>query len=77
MFVRTGEVAQGMIENAIQIDFNASDFESKIAALDKDKEYLMYCRSGNRSGRACKMMQKKGFKNLYNLEKGYSAWPYK
>ena len=50
--VRTdSEVAEGMIEGAIQIDINGSDFDSKIAALDKNKEYIIYCRSGGRSGR--------------------------
>jgi rhodanese-related sulfurtransferase len=76
--VRTAEeVAQGSIEGAEVIDFYGDDFRQKIEALDKDKTYLVYCRSGGRSGKTCKMMQEIGFTNLYNLEGGYSNWPYK
>lgn len=73
--VRTPEeTAQGMIEGAIQLDFRSPDFESEIEKLDKDKTYLIYCRSGNRSGKTCALMAKKGYKNLYNLAGGYIAW---
>ncbi len=53
-----------------------SSFAQKVAALDKDKTYFVYCRSGNRSGNACEMMSKDGFKNLYNLSGGMMNWPY-
>jgi len=73
--VRTpGEVAQGIIEGATVIDFFANDFQTQISALDKDKNYFVYCRSGNRSGQACQMMDQLGFKNLVNLEGGILAW---
>jgi len=76
--VRTDEeVAQGIIEGAIQIDIYGSDFGAKIDALDKSKEYLVYCRSGGRSVTACEKMQEKGFTQLNNLLGGYSSWPYK
>ena len=73
--VRTPEeTAEGMIEGAGQLDFEAANFEAEVAKLDKSKTYLIYCRSGNRSGQACKLMAEKGFKNLYNLKGGYIAW---
>lgn len=73
--VRTPEeTAQGMIEGASEIDYKAEGFEAKIDQLDKEKTYLIYCRSGNRSGKACKLMAEKGFKKLYNLSGGYLAW---
>ncbi|MDA9773415.1 rhodanese-like domain-containing protein [Saprospiraceae bacterium] len=76
--IRTNEeIAAGKIEGAIQIDFRASDFNSKIDALDKSKEYLVYCAAAGRSTKACKTMQKKGFTNVGNLLGGYGAWPYK
>jgi len=37
----------------------------------------VYCRSGNRSGEAKKIMTLMGFKAVYNLKGGYSNWPYK
>jgi rhodanese-related sulfurtransferase len=39
-----------------------------------DKNYYIYCRSGARSSRACKIMGKAGFKNLYNLKGGILSW---
>ncbi len=73
--VRTPEeFAGGHIENAINIDYYASTFESDINALDKDKEYLIYCRSGNRSGQALDIMEDLGFQEVYDLGGGINAW---
>lgn len=72
--VRTpGEFSSGTIKGAKNIDFMAADFARKIEQLDKSKEYFLFCRSGNRSGRACEMMTAKGFK-AYNLAGGIGAW---
>ncbi|MBX2872440.1 MAG: rhodanese-like domain-containing protein [Saprospiraceae bacterium] len=68
------EVAAGKIEGALEIDVLADDFEQKIQALEKDKTYLVYCKAGSRSARACKVMEKSGFNDLYNLKGGYTAW---
>jgi len=68
------EIKQGKIGNAIEIDFKSNDFDKKIAELDRDKTYLVYCAGGYRSSKACKNMSKKGFTKLYNLEGGYSSW---
>lgn len=73
--VRTPEeVAAGKIEGALEIDVLADDFEQKIQNLEKDKTYLVYCKAGSRSARACKVMEKAGFQDLYNLKGGYTAW---
>jgi len=73
--VRTpGETKDGMIENAIEIDFMADTFDGKIDKLDKSKEYLVYCKSGGRSAKASTKMLKKGFSNVTNMEGGYSSW---
>lgn len=73
--VRTpGETAEGMIEGAIEIDYRGSEFAEKINQLDKEKTYLVYCKSGGRSGQACQMMKKAGFREFYNLDGGYTAW---
>ena len=73
--VRTpGEFAEGYIEGARMIDFQGGSFETEIASLDKNATYAVYCRSGNRSGQAVKIMQDAGFRNLYNLEGGVIDW---
>ncbi len=68
------ETAEGMIEGAIEIDVKAVDFKEKIKALDKDKKYLVYCRSGKRSVTACNAMEESGFEKLVNLKGGFKAW---
>ena len=40
----------------------------------KDKELIIYCRSGNRSGQACMMLETMGFTNVINLTGGMLAW---
>jgi rhodanese-related sulfurtransferase len=47
---------------------------SKVEALDKNQEYLVYCKAGSRSTLACEKMQALGFKALYNLEGGYDGF---
>ncbi len=72
--VRTaGECQAGMIPNALHIDIMSGQFASKIQELDKDKTYLVYCRSGNRSASACGAMESQGFTNCYNLIGGVGA----
>lgn len=40
----------------------------------KDKEIICYCRSGNRSGQACLLLETFGFTNIKNLQGGMLAW---
>ena len=73
--VRTDrEFAMGHIRGAAQIDFYRNDFREELAKLDPNVPVYVYCRSGNRSGQAAKMMKSMGFKTVYNLEGGMSAW---
>lgn len=48
-------------------DISSSEFERKISDLDKSENYYLYCRSGNRSGKAAKRMRQQGFENVYNV----------
>lgn len=73
--VRTkDEFADGHIAGAINIDVNDPQFDQKIAKLKRDVPYLVQCRSGARSTRACEKMTGLGFNELYNLEGGILAW---
>lgn len=40
----------------------------------KDQEVICYCRSGNRSGQACLMLETAGFRDVKNLAGGMNAW---
>ena len=74
--VRTPEeVEEGYIPKSTNIDFYLGpDFLKEIENLDKSKNYYVYCRSGNRSGQACAIMNSVGFENAYNLEGGFMNW---
>ena len=61
------EFAQGHLEGAELIDFNAGDLEAALTELDPDAEYVVYCRSGNRSSQAVAMMEDAGFTNVSDL----------
>lgn len=66
--VRTAEEhAAGHLEGAVLLDFNVGELSAAIPNLDPDAEYLVYCRSGNRSGKAIALMEQAGFTDLTNL----------
>ena len=58
------EFAAGHVVGAINIDVDGADFESRIADLDTDQPYLVYCRSGNRSALAAEQMENVGIKDI-------------
>jgi rhodanese-related sulfurtransferase len=69
------EFNEGFIANAINIDIHrGQDFVTEIEALDKNKKYYVYCRSGMRSAKACEIMNQLGFENTYNLNGGILEW---
>ncbi len=70
----TGELSSGVIPKSIHINVMESSFATKVKELDRTKTYVMYCRSGLRSARACQIMAKNEFKDLYNLKGGLIAW---
>lgn len=73
--VRTpGEFADGHITGASNLNVLNASFASNIQKMDKSKTYLVYCRSGNRSGKAMQQMKNAGFTKIYNLAGGVKAW---
>lgn len=73
--VRTPEeFVEKHLTGATNIDFNNSSFEQSVNALDKNKPVFLYCLSGGRSSSAMDVLEKVGFKEIYNLEGGIMAW---
>jgi rhodanese-related sulfurtransferase len=73
--VRTpAEYASGHLPKAQNIDIEGSDFATRIAALDKNATYAVYCRSGKRSATALEQMARADFKHAYDLTGGIGAW---
>jgi rhodanese-related sulfurtransferase len=74
--VRTpDEFAGGTIPGALNVDFFSTSFTQKVDKLDKSATYFVFCRSGNRSGQACKIMHQMGF-DVRNLSGGIGAYPF-
>ncbi|MDG1785587.1 MAG: rhodanese-like domain-containing protein [Ilumatobacter sp.] len=73
--VRTpAEFAEGHIEGAVMIDFYRDDFASELAKLDPNVPYVLYCRSGNRSGQTGALMTALGFSAVDDVDGGIIAW---
>lgn len=73
--VRTpAEFASGHLPEARNIDIGAPDFATRLAELDKNASYAVYCKSGNRSGVALEQMTAAGISHAYDLAGGIGAW---
>lgn len=73
--VRTPEeYSAGHLEKAINLNYYHATFRHELERLNRTKIYLIYCRSGIRSGRGWILMQEMGFQQAYNLVGGVEAW---
>ena len=73
--VRTKEeCSESKIPGSLNIDYYSENFKDNLDSLDKNLNYYIYCRSGNRSGKTVIILREKGFKSVYNLEGGILAW---
>ena len=73
--VRTAaEFASGTLPGGRNLDVTTGQLQAALPTLDKNKEYFVFCRSGNRSGSACQLLSAQGYK-AYNLAGGIGAWP--
>ena len=71
--VRTAEeYAGGHAPKAVNLPLDA--LEKDLSGLDKDKPVYVICQTGRRSQKGSEILQKAGFKNIYNVEGGTSAW---
>jgi len=68
------EYQAGHLKDSTLINFYDADFSEKLNQLDKNKTYLIYCRSGNRSGRTLSLAKRLGFKKVYNMLQGMNGW---
>lgn len=66
--VRTAEeFSEGHLDGATNLDLNSGQFQEAISGLDPDVNYVLYCRSGNRSGQAAALLKSAGFENVVDL----------
>ncbi len=74
--VRTADECQeGIIPGALLVDFYQEEkMKQAMVNWDPSRTYLVYCRSGGRSGQTLDLMKARGFKRVYHLEGGMNAW---
>lgn len=68
------EFSENCINQAKNINVESADFEQQLSGLDKKKPVYVYCRTGKRSDKAAQKMAKMGFKKIYDVEGGVTAW---
>ena len=73
--IRTpGEYHSGHLQDSILIDFYSKTFSDQINRLDRQKSYLIYCRSGNRSSKSLNLFKELNFPKIYHLSSGINGW---
>jgi rhodanese-related sulfurtransferase len=68
------EFREERIEGAVMVDYLSPAFRDEMAKLDREKTYLVYCRTGNRTKGALKAMRELGFRNVLHLAGGITKW---
>ncbi|MFD0680415.1 MULTISPECIES: rhodanese-like domain-containing protein [unclassified Paenibacillus] len=66
------EIALGMIPGAVSIPL--MQIPDRLKEVPQDKETILVCRSGNRSGKAHEYLTAQGFMNLKNMSGGMLEW---
>jgi rhodanese-related sulfurtransferase len=51
-----------------------SEIQNRLDEIPTDKEVIITCRSGNRSGQVTKFLEQNGFDNVHNMQGGILAW---
>ncbi|AEG19389.1 rhodanese-like domain-containing protein [Methanobacterium paludis] len=62
------------VPDALNLDYDGHEFQQKVEKLDKEQNYLIYCKSGVRGGYFMDKMRDSGFKGAYNILGGFVAW---
>lgn len=71
--IRTpAEIAQGLIPDALQLPMHLIPI--RISEIPKDRDVVIYCRSGARSYQACAYLMQQGYNRVLNLRGGIIAW---
>jgi len=73
--VRTPEeFGHGHLPGAVNLNLMTPDFEARLGALSRDKTYLVYCRTGNRSTTAIEIMERLKFRTVFHMFEGIVGW---
>jgi phage shock protein E len=67
------EFRKSRLKDAVNIP-SSGNIELAADSLDKNTSFFLYCYSGGRSSKAARIFYEKGFRKVYNLEGGITAW---
>ena len=68
------EFREEHIQGAQNLDYDGHQFKKKVKQIDKDKNYIIYCRSGVRGEYFMGIMKDLGFQKVYNILGGFVGW---
>jgi rhodanese-related sulfurtransferase len=68
------EFSNEHIEGAENLDFTDPNFTEMLEKLDKEKNYIIYCKTGIRSGKVLEIIKELGFNKVYNINGGFEGW---
>ncbi|HWU40170.1 MAG TPA: rhodanese-like domain-containing protein [Candidatus Acidoferrum sp.] len=68
------EFAEGHLPSGVNLNLMTPDFGRRLAAMDRSKTYLVYCRTGNRSAKAIQIMERLGFQSVNHMYEGIVGW---
>lgn len=70
----SNELGQGSIIDSKHIALSALPEKLDSLSKDKDKPILVFCKMGNKSAQACKLLLKNSYTNVFGLKGGITAW---
>lgn len=70
----TSSVPPGHIPGALNYPWSSGVLQERYTELPLEGEILIVCRSGNRSNQAAEFLDSKGYKHIYDMTEGMSAW---
>jgi len=68
------ELAQGSIIDSKHVALTALPDKIDELSSDKDKPIIVFCKMGNRSAQACKLLLRNSYTNVSSLKGGITAW---
>ena len=68
------EFDAGHLQGAMVLDYRDSTFTEKLGQLDRNRTYLIYCRTGHRTGLVMPVLKEMGFNTIYHMLGGITDW---
>jgi len=62
------------IPGSVNYDLHSPEFLEKLEYMDRHRPYFIYCRNGQRSAAALRLMAEMGFRKIYALASGLQSW---